>query len=351
MAYTGNTYGDLTPRQANFAVKEFLMRALPLLTIEKFGKQVTLPKNETKTIKMRRYFLTGGTGGYSGNAGAYNLPLALTALTEGETPAGTKMAYKDVSVDIAQYGNWTGFTDFFMDTHPDVPPVIREFSDILGEQAALTKEVLTYNVLKAGSNVQYANGVQRTDVNTPITLAAVRRATRALKVQNIGKITTVLASTPNYNTQPIEAAYVALVHPNVENDVRNIDGFISVKHYAQGKAFEGEIGQVEDVRFVSSTVFSAFADAGADKGLMMSTTGVKADVYPILILGKDAFSIVPLRANTGTSSVPASVAVVYPKATETDPMGQRGVMSWKMYHAALITQDYALLRLEVAATA
>ena len=34
MPYTGNTYGDLTPRQANFAVKEFLMRALPLLTIE-----------------------------------------------------------------------------------------------------------------------------------------------------------------------------------------------------------------------------------------------------------------------------------------------------------------------------
>lgn len=75
MAYTGNTYGDLT-RVKPFFIKEFLMRALPLLTIEKFGKQVTLPKNETKTIKMRRYFLTGGTGGYSGTAGAYNLPLA-----------------------------------------------------------------------------------------------------------------------------------------------------------------------------------------------------------------------------------------------------------------------------------
>lgn len=356
MAYTGNTYGDLTPRQANFAVKEFLMRALPLLTIEKFGKQTPLPKNETKTIKMRRYFLTGGTGGYSGNPsvaplGAYNLPLATTPLTEGETPAGTKMAYKDVSVDIAQYGNWTGFTDFFMDTHPDVPPVIREFSDILGEQAAYTKETLTYNVLKAGANVMYANGSQRTDVNTPVTLAMIRRVTRALKNQNIAKITTVLGSTPNFNTQPIEAAYVALVHPNVENDVRNIDGFISVKHYAQGKAFEGEIGQVEDVRFVSSTVFSAFADAGGDKGLMLSTTGTKADVYPILFLGKDAFSIVPLRANTGTASVPAAVSVVYPKATETDPLGQRGVISWKMYHAAVITNEYAIVRGEVAATA
>jgi len=351
MPYTGNTNGDLTPRQTNFAVAEFLKRALPLLTIEKFGKQTPLPKNETKTIKMRRYYLASGTGGYSGQAGAYSMPLATTALTEGETPAGTKMAYKDYSVDVAQYGNWTGFTDFVMDTHPDVPAVIREFSDILGEQAALTKETLTYNVLKAGSNVQYANGVQRTDVNTPINLALVRKATRALKNQNVMKVTTVLGSTPAYNTQPIEAAYICLVHPNVENDVRNIDGFVSVKHYAQGKAFEGEIGTVEDTRFVSSTVFSAFADAGGAKGLMLSTTGASADVYPLLFLGKDAFSIVPLRANGATSSVPASVSVVYPKVTETDPLGQRGIISWKMYHAAVISNDFALLRTEVAATA
>src|SRR3990167_11503543 len=109
---TTNVYGDLTPRQANFAVKEFLMRALPLLTIEKFGKSVPLPKNETKTIKFRRYFLDNGTGGYSGEAGAYNLPLALTPLTEGVTPSGTAMAFKDESGDIAQDGNWTGFPGF-----------------------------------------------------------------------------------------------------------------------------------------------------------------------------------------------------------------------------------------------
>ena len=282
MAYTGNTYGDLTPRQGPFAVREFLKRALPLLTIEKFGKQVPLPKNETKTIKFRRYFLVGGTGGYSGVTGDYNLPLALTPLTEGETPAGTKMAYKDESVDIAQYGNWTGFSDFFLDTHPDVPPVVSEFSDILGEQAALTKETLTYNVLKAGSQVFYANGTARNQVNTTITLPMIRRVTRSFKNQNQQKITTVLASTPNYNTQPIEAAYIALVHPNVENDIRNLDGFTSVALYAQGKAFEGEIGRVEDVRFVSSTVFTAFADAGGafdgSGTAMLSTTGTSADV-------------------------------------------------------------------------
>lgn len=348
---TTNVYGDLTPRQANFAVKEFLMRALPLLTIEKFGKQTPLPKNETKTVSMRRYFLTAGTGGYSGEAGAYNLPLALTPLTEGVTPAGTTMDFKDVTVDIAQYGNWTGFTDFVLDTHPDVPPVIREFSDILGEQAAVTKETLTFNVLKAGSQVFYANGTARTDVNTPITLTMIRRVTRALKNQNMQKITTVLASTPNYNTQPIEAAYICLVHPNVENDVRNIDGYINVANYAQGKAFEGEIGRVEDVRFISSTVFTAFANAGGAAGAMLSTGGTLADVYPLIFLAKDSFSVVPLRANTATGSVPATMAVVYPKATETDPLAQRGIVSWKMYHAAVVTNAFGVVRGEVAATA
>lgn len=346
MAYTGNTYGDLTPRQSGFSVAEFLKRAIPLMTIEQFGDQKPLPKNETKTIKMRRYFLTGGTGGYSGNAGSYNLPLMTTALTEGETPAGTKMAYKDYSVDVAAYGNWTGFTDFFMDTHEDVPAVVREFSDILGEQAALSKETLTYNVLKAGSNVFYANGSQRTDVNTPITLALVRKVTRALKVQNTAKISAVLASTVQFNTQPIEAAYICLVHPNVENDVRNIDGFIPVKNYASGKAMQGEIGAVEDVRFVSSTVFGAFADAGGDKGNSLSTTGVKADVYPLLFLGKNAFSIIPLRGMNA-----AQMYVVYPKATETDPLAQRGTIGYKYYHASLITNDYAIVRAETAASA
>src|SRR3990167_1462516 len=340
---TTNTYGALTPRQSGFSVAEFLKRAIPLLVIEKFGEQKPLPKNETKTIKMRRYYLTGGTGGYSGvtPTAGYSIPLATTALTEGTTPAGTTVDYKDYSVDVAQYGNWTGFTDFIMDTHEDYPAVVREFSDMLSEQAATTKETLIYNVLKAGTNVFYANGTARTDVNTPITLALIRKVTRALKNQNTMKITSVLASTPAYNTQPIEAAYICLVHPNVENDIRNIDGYINVANYAQGKAFEGEIGRVEDVRFISSTVFSAFPDAGGATGAMLSTNASLADVYPLIFLAKDAFSIIPLRANTNTGSVSASMAVVYPKATETDPLGQRGIISWKLYHAALITNQFA----------
>ena len=342
-------YGDITPRQAAYSVVNLLKRAQPLLTIERFGQVYLLPKNNTRVAKFRRYFLEGSTGSVSGTAGNAAMPLATTPLVEGVTPAGRKMASKDYTVQLEQYGDFIGFTDVILDIHEDFPAALRELTDILGEQAAQTVETLRYNVLKAGTNVFFANGVARTDVNTPITLAMQRRITRALKRQNAKPHTTVVKSTPAYNTQPIEAAYIALIHPDIENDLRNIPGFISTKHYASVQPLEGEIGAIEDVRYVRSTVFQPWADAGGTMGTMLSTTGTKADVYPILYLARDAYGIVPLKGDAVNGSS-VSIMVVQPKPAATDPLGQRGTAGWKMWSATVILQDAFLIRAEVAAT-
>jgi N4-gp56 family major capsid protein len=42
--------------------------------------------------------------------------------------------------------------------------------------------------------------------------------------------------------------------------------------------------------------------------------------------------------------------VVNPKATESDPLGQRGTAAWKLWNATVILQDAFLVRAEVAAT-
>lgn len=342
-------YGDITPRQAAFSVANLLKRAQPLLVIERFGQVYVLPKNNTRVAKFRRYFLEGSTGSVSGNAGNAGMPLALTPLVEGVTPAGRKLSNKDYTVQLEQYGDFVGFTDVIMDIHEDMPAVLRELTDILGEQAAQTVETLRFNVLKAGTNVFYANGTLRTDVNTPITLTLQRRITRALKRQNASPHTSVVKSTPAYNTQPIEAAFIGLIHPDIENDIRNINGFISTKHYASVQPMEGEIGAVEDVRYIRSTVFQPWADAGGNMGAMLSTNGVKADVYPILYLARDAYGIVPLKGDAVNGSS-VSVMVVNPKPGPTDPLGQRGTAGWKLWSATVILQDAFLIRAEVAAT-
>lgn len=347
MAYNGTTYGDITPRQAAYSVAGFLARAIPNMVIERFGQTYQVPTNNTQTAKFRRYFIEGGTGAYSGNAGNYSIPLALTPLTEGVTPAGKKLDSKDYTVQLQQYGDFIGFTDVIQDTHEDYPAVLRQIVEVLGEQAAHTVETLRFNVLKAGTNVFYANGSARNAVNTKMTLALQRRITRAFKRQNAKMITSALKSSPAYNTQPIEASFIALVHPDVENDLRDMDGFISIKQYAQGSAFEGEIGSVEDVRYIRSTVFEPWPDAGgAAGGTVVSTTGTNADVYPIIFLARDAFGVVALRGKSV-----AQIMVVNPKPTESDPLAQRGTAGWKLWNATVILQDAFLIRAEVAASA
>ena len=340
------TYSDITPRQTAFSVANLLKRAIPYMMLEKFGQAYPIPKNSTRVAKWRRYYMTGATGSASGDAGAFNVPVADTPLTEGVTPTGSTLDNKDYSVTLQQYGDFLKFTDVIMDLHEDFPPLLREMTDILGEQAAHTIETLRFNVLKAGTNVFYANGTTRGGVNTPLTLSLQRRITRSLKRQNAKPITSMVASSVKYNTQPIESAFIALTHPDVENDIRDLAGFISSKQYGSAVAMEGEIGSVEDVRYIRSTVFEAYEDAGGTKGAMLSTTGTDADVYPILFLARDAYGIVPLR---GKDSV--EVMVVQPKATNTDPLAQRGTIGWKVWNATVILQDAFMVRAEVAATA
>lgn len=347
-------YGDITPRQAGHSVAQFLKRAAPNMPIEKFGQAYPLPKNETKTAKFRRYFMQGATGSAGTGSGDFNVPTG-GQLTEGVTPGGSKLANKDYEVTLEQYGDWMGFTDVMVDMHEDFPGVLREMSDILGEQAAQTLEMLRFNVLKAGTNVFYAasnNGTTRADVDEPVDLSLQRRITRSMKRQNARTITNVISSSPAYETWPIEAAYIAIVHPDMENDIRNMTdangnpAFLSTKHYAGTDPMEGEIGAVEDVRYIRSTVFEAWADAGATTSTMLSSSGTNADVYPLIYLARDAFGTVPLK---GANSV--SIMVVNPKATETDPLAQRGTAGWKTWHGTVILQDAFLIRAEVAATA
>jgi N4-gp56 family major capsid protein len=347
------TYGDISPAVAAYSVVRMLKRAMPYLHIEKFGQNYPIPNNATQTAKFRRYFLLGATGtagpdggGANGAGAAFHVPLALTPLAEGVTPSGTTISNQDYTVQLAQYGNFLTITDVIEDTHTD--PILAQMTDMLGEQAALTLETLRYNVLKAGTNVWYAGLVAgRANVDTAITLTDQRRVTTGLNRQNAKKISTVVASNPDFNTKSVEAAYMALCHPDLETDIRSMTGFIPVASYGPHTSpFEGEIGSVEQVRYLTSTVFFPFADSGATTGAgttFRSTSGTNVDVYPILFFGRDAFGLVPLKGKSSMTPM-----VVNPKPAPGDPLAQRGTVGYKFWTATVILQDAFMARLEVA---
>ena len=292
-----------------------------------------LPGNSTKTIKFRRY-----------NA-LDNTPVSLV---EGVTPASQSLSVTDVSITLQQYGGLVTLSDIIQDTHED--PVLNETVTLLGEQAAQVVERVRYGTLRAGVNVLLANGASRSAVNTPITISVQRRAVRALKRQNARPITRIIRSTAAYGTENVAPGFVGLIHPDLESDVRNLPGFVPAEKYGSMTPWENELGKVEDVRYVSSTIFAPFADAGGAKagasGTCLSTSGTSADVYPVLYLGQDAYGIVALKG--GTSITPT---VVNPKPSDSDPLGQRGHAGWKSMQGAIILNDAWMIRAEVAALA
>lgn len=325
------SYGDIGQRTAVYAMAVMLNHAEPVLVIQKFGMVKELPKNKSETVKFRR---------------PIPFTAATTPLQEGVTPTPQRMGYEDVPASLKQYGAITEITDKVADLSED--PVLRDASMLSGEQAAETMEKLAWGVIKAGTNVYYANGVARASVNTVISRGKQRAVTRGLKAQKAKMVSTMLSSSTNYGTKAVEAAYIALTHTDVESDVRDLAGFKQTADYGSRSTLcPEELGSCESVRYVVSQTLTSFASAGGTAGSMVSTNTTNADVYPVVIIGKEAFgnvalkgmgSIVPMILNPGTPS-------------KSDPLGQRGYCSWKTWFCCVILNENWMARLEVAATA
>jgi N4-gp56 family major capsid protein len=328
-----NTYGDITPRTAAYAVVELLTRMTPYLCLEKFGQAKTLPGNKSQTMKWRKYTA---------------LPTNTTALTEGVTPPSRKLTYSDVSVTLYQYGDLVELTDIIADTHED--PVLNDTIKNVAEQAAKSVETLRFNALKAGTNVYRANNVgARGSVVAVMARADQRAIVRGLERQEAQHITSVVRSTPNFNTENIQPAFIAYCHVDLKSDIRNMTGFIDAKDYGSITPFETEVGACEDARFITSTIPTAWADSGGTTGAgstRISSSGANCDVYPVLYFGKDAYGIVALKGKFAITP-----AVLNPdQISKSDPLGQRGYVSWKTMQATVILAEEFMYRYEVAAT-
>ena len=325
------SYGDISQRTAAYAAAEMLSHAEPILILSKFGQSKPLPKNKADTVKFRR-----------------PVPFAniTVALSEGVTPSSQQMAYEDVTVQIKQWGAWTEITDVIADLAED--PVLADASMLCGEQAAETIEYQTWGAIRAGTNVFFANGSTRGAVNSVYSLAKQRAVTRSLKGNRAKKITSMVGGSPNYSTEPVAAAFIAFAHTDLEADIRDLPKFTPTELYGSMSQLPYEIGKVEDVRYCLSPVLDSFASAGgtASTNGTISTDGTSSDVYPIVIVGKEAYGLIPLK---GAGAI--TPMVLNPNTPRGgDALGQRGSVGWKAYYVAKVLNEGWMARVEVAAS-
>lgn len=328
-------YGDINQRTAAYAEKTMLEHAEPILCLEKFAEAKPLPKNTADNILFRR-----------------PIPYAVstTQLVEGVTPVPKQMQYEDVPVQMGQYGDVIQISDKVHDMAED--PVLKDAAMLAGEQAAETKELILWGVLRAGTSVAFSSSgtapFTRADVDSPITLALQRSVIRTLKAQRAKPITKMISPSVKFATEAVAPAWIAFGHTDLEQDIRDMDGFTPVERYGNFSPVSPyEIGKVEQVRYILTPVLEPWLGAGGNSSGAMVETGSATDVYPVVFVSQHSYATVALK---GAGSM--SPRVVNPDSIDkSDLLGQRGYVGWKMYFACLILNEAWAYRLEVGATA
>lgn len=316
---------------------EILAHAIPHEVLATGMGNKSMPKNGGETISYRRWLPYGAT---TTSAHTANRPSAdaLAHLTqEGVTPAADTLVPQDVSVTMNQYACLYSVSDKMVDLSEDGADIPGEIKQQVGERMGLVREMVRYGALKGCTNVQYAGGTARGSVDEKLSLPQLRKMTRTLKANHAGLITSVLAPSPNFATSPVEAAYLVFAHTDLENDIRDLPGFKSPAEYGQRKpVHELEIGSCEGFRFILSAELSATTDAGATAaGTGLQTSGTKVDIYPVLVMAKDAAFEVALRGKNALDPT------WLPPGTKdkNDPLGQRGYAGAKFYSAAFVANN------------
>jgi len=235
----------------------------------------------------------------------------------------------------------------------DIP---KDMTKLVGEHMGSIEELIGYGVVRGGTNVIYLNGTARSAVNTALTGAAglnkLRQAARILESAHASRVTERLASSVNYGTTAVEPGYLVFCHTDMEADVRNIPGFTPLVEYGQVKPVHSrEIGSVEQFRFVTSPYFKPFLVAGGTvvAGAFLSnggTVGTTADVYPVVVMGQDAWGQVALK---GMSAIDPTYLPARTKS-HANPMGQFGYVGATFWKTAVRLNENWMVRIETAAT-
>lgn len=317
MAQTGKTQ---VPNINDYYDKVMLERAIPQFLYNAFAQVRDIPKGNSDVIKFRRYG---------------NLSAATTALTEGTTPSGSQLAVTDLSATVGYYGDFIQTSDKLNFETED--PIETETTEILADQAADTLDVLARDVLVAGTTVQYAStATSRVTVTAAMTfdIDEAREAVRTLKNANAKRITSMVNATDGVGTTPVDAAYVAIVHPNTSFDLKSDTAFKGIETYQQGLrggALPGEIGKIDEIRVIESTNAKVFTGEGA----------ASADVYGTVILAMNAYGMTRI-----SGEALKSIRKQLGSAGTADPLDQRATQGWKAIFVAKILNDAYMVRLE-----
>lgn len=232
-AFDGNY--TLEPGLKTYYDTELLENTREKRVFAQFGQRQPLPKNRGKTVEWRKW---------------KTLPPAMKALVEGVNPKGRKMGEIAITKTISQHGDYVEKTDV-LDLHY-YDNVGQAITEELGSAAAQTMDLLIRNELLTGTNVLIADTVGANGTVTENTVRWDLSGEAYLTPDMVAQVATKMEA----DKVPMLDGryYVGVIHPYAKYDLRKSDYWTEVHEYAAvEEIFNGEIGELHGVRFMTTT--------------------------------------------------------------------------------------------------
>lgn len=294
------------------AVNRYVLdRAKEQLYFSQFGQQITVPRGKGKTITFDRM---------------EPLTVSTAALVEGVTPQGDNLAITRITAIPTQHGRYVTTTDEFDFYKHDPSPEALKLGELFAENAAGTYDKLTLNVLKAGTNVQYAGGAA--------TMAAIA-STGKFGVAEVKKAVRTLTKN---KAKRFGDSFVCVIDADMAYDLMNESvngGWVDVSKYKNPeKIYSGEIGKLYGVRFVVTTQNLIEQEAAEASG----SNAAKLELHCAYFFGQDAY---------GTTGEKGNIETIWKNKGSggtADPLEQRSTAGWKGHHCAKILTEGWMVR-------
>lgn len=250
--------------------REIEFKALPVMRFSQFATQKTeLGVEPGLTISMLTYD---------------NLKLG-GALQEMQNMSTQALSGSVKQITVQEHGNAVSNSELLIQSSFD--DVMATTTTLLGRDYALVMDCELRDVALSGTNIVYAGGKTSRDKLTDadkLQVATIKDAIEVLATNNA----------PKYHNM----YWICFVHPHQSRDLRDDSAWINASNYgAPEQLFTGEIGRIDDTRFIETTLMcngKAPAVDPAYKEELVKGQGETAnatDVYQAVIFGDQYYGI------------------------------------------------------------
>lgn len=311
VAETGGTKLDKAIRTVYS--KEIEFKALPNMRFFQFATMKTeLGTQPGLTIEMLTYdnIARGGK------------------LTEGTKMVGKAMSSSMKSIKVYEYGNSITVSQLLIQASFD--DVMASATALLGRDYAIVLDTELRDTALSGTNVVYASKKDGTKVSARTDL--VEGCT--LKVSTIKDAIEILATNnaPKYNNE----SWICFVHPHQSRGIRDDHAWINASNYgAPELQFIGEIGRIDDTRFIETTLMcngACSTDDPAHKNeLKTGVASNQVNVYQALIFGDRYYALA------------VSLPVELRDNGIMDYGRERGLAWYSIFGTGLLNEEYGVV--------